>query len=647
MPAAPSITTDSDIRNTSPDIDLRHLTDGVSIAGGTTKRKFAFTASNILLTGQQNINATFPNVASMTLVGEATTQSLTNKTYIDALTTSSATTTVPIITRGLASQTANLQEWQNSSSTVLAKINSSGKIFAYNRITSPDSSFTNTERFGEGATVLGNNALAVGYNTSARTSSIVIGNNISLGASTNNTANTTVIGKDYTLPTSYYKATIVGINNTLTDFSDLVLIGHSNIVNNNYPGGHPSARAVIIGSDNNYSSQNEAVMVGNAISRTDTGFARCVGLGFNVSLKDGSVGVGHNLTVGASSLVIGSDTNVAANSVSMGRVYMAHTNCAFLGTTGRATSMSTTSNQCIFGQYTGVASAGYSQFYFGAGAQEDEMGRRDAAGVAVPGSDPSISFTGVSLFTTSARGDLYPNVQGLDMHMKPGYGSGLSKSGDFTIQVAGPAGVVSGVTMNSTYIERARFKSDGSTIFKPAGPSYIPLAIMGAASQTADLQQWQNSSSTVLAKVTSAGIFQPSGYKTATGVSGAANTTGGLTFEDGLYTGGTASGGSGLTWSGTASSITLVVSNGYITTSGGAVTLTLPVGALGNSIRVAGHGAGGWVIDLVTHTQTVTYGSSTGTASLSSTNQNDCVELLCISSTEWKVISGVGNVTLV
>lgn len=653
MPSAPSITTDSDIRNTSPDIDLRHLTDGVSVAGGTTSRKFSFTGSNILLTGTQNINATLPTVASMTFVGTATTQSLTNKTYIDALVTSSATTTIPLTVKGIASQTANLLEVQNSSATILTKIDSAGKIFAYNNITSPNISFTTTERFGEGATVTGNNALAVGYNTTSRINSIVIGNNSSTGTSTNNTTGGFVlIGKDTTLPSIAYSATVVGTGNTLTSSSNLVMVGTANSVNQS---AHPSNHNIIFGRSNTSNVDSECVIVGASITNNSTPQGRCIALGESITAGSaghftGTISIGQNITnTGDGSLVIGpNSSSTGSTSAIVGRGTTTHDNCFLMGNDSRTAGISTASNQFLFSFYSTGGSAGYSQFYFGAGITSDTLGKRDAAGVVVPGYDfNAISSGGVTLYTTSAATtDI--NIQGLDMHIKPGYGSGLSKSGDFTIQVAGPAGVVSGNSLNSTYIERARFKSDGSTIFKPAGASYVPLTIMGAASQTADLQQWQNSSATILAKLTSTGIIQPAGYKSSDGTTAPLlTTTGGLTFKDGLYTSGTASSGSGLTWSGTASSITLVISNGYITTSGSSVTLTLPASVLGSTIRVVGHGAGGWVIDLTTNTQTVTYGSTSGTASLSSTNQHDCVELLCISSSEWKVISGVGTITIV
>lgn len=45
----------------------------------------------------------------------------------------------------------------------------------------------------------------------------------------------------------------------------------------------------------------------------------------------------------------------------------------------------------------------------------------------------------------------------------------------------------------------------GFNLLKPSTPSYSPLVVQGLASQSADLQQWQDSAGTVLAKLDSAG----------------------------------------------------------------------------------------------------------------------------------------------
>jgi hypothetical protein len=112
-------------------------------------------------------------------------------------------------------------------------------------------------------------------------------------------------------------------------------------------------------------------------------------------------------------------------------------------------------------------------------------------------------------------------------------------------------------------------------------------------------------------------------------------------------------GGGGITWntvSGTSQSA--AVNNGYITNNASLVTITLPsTASVGDIVEVAGKGAGGWTIaqnsGQVIHMDGVD--STTGTGgSLASTIRYDAVRLLCITAnTDWLVLSGIGNLTVV
>lgn len=95
----------------------------------------------------------------------------------------------------------------------------------------------------------------------------------------------------------------------------------------------------------------------------------------------------------------------------------------------------------------------------------------------------------------------------------------------------------------------------------------------------------------------------------------------------------------------------MAIHNGYITNNAGLVTLTLPVTAsVGDIIRVTGKGAGGWEIaqnagqQIFFGNQSTTIGATGG---LSSTNQRDTCELVCITDdSEFNVISSIGNLTV-
>ncbi|MBX9922935.1 MAG: hypothetical protein K2Y01_02380 [Rhabdochlamydiaceae bacterium] len=112
-------------------------------------------------------------------------------------------------------------------------------------------------------------------------------------------------------------------------------------------------------------------------------------------------------------------------------------------------------------------------------------------------------------------------------------------------------------------------------------------------------------------------------------------------------------GGGGITWntvSGTSQSA--AVNNGYITNNASLVTVTLPSSSsVGDMVEIAGQGAGGWKVaqnaSQVIHMDGVDTTTGTG-GSLASTVRYDAVRLLCITAnTDWLVLSGIGNITMV
>lgn len=108
--------------------------------------------------------------------------------------------------------------------------------------------------------------------------------------------------------------------------------------------------------------------------------------------------------------------------------------------------------------------------------------------------------------------------------------------------------------------------------------------------------------------------------------------------------------GGGLTWttvSGTSQAA--AVGNGYVTNNAGAVTVTLPAtAAVGDTVEIAGLGAGGWIV-AVASGQSIHLGSSTTTTTtgtLASTNRYDNLIIRClVANTEWTAKS-MGNITV-
>jgi hypothetical protein len=75
------------------------------------------------------------------------------------------------------------------------------------------------------------------------------------------------------------------------------------------------------------------------------------------------------------------------------------------------------------------------------------------------------------------------------------------------------------------------------------------------------------------------------------------------------------------------------------------------VASVGATVRVAGMGAGGWLVAQGAG-QSIRIGSSTTTpgagGSLASTDIGDAVEIVCrVANTGWQVLSLVGNITVV
>lgn len=102
----------------------------------------------------------------------------------------------------------------------------------------------------------------------------------------------------------------------------------------------------------------------------------------------------------------------------------------------------------------------------------------------------------------------------------------------------------------------------------------------------------------------------------------------------------------------TTTSRALAINENVVMNNGSLVTGTLPTtAAFGSVIRIAGKGAGGWLVaqnaDELIHFGTSTTTTGAG-GSLASTEVNDAIELVCIvADTEWMVISSIGNITVV
>lgn len=111
--------------------------------------------------------------------------------------------------------------------------------------------------------------------------------------------------------------------------------------------------------------------------------------------------------------------------------------------------------------------------------------------------------------------------------------------------------------------------------------------------------------------------------------------------------------GSGLAWNViTATSANMLSNNGYITNNAALVTLTLPAtSSVGDYIAIMGLGAGGWAIAQAAGQQ-VRIGANASTVgvtgSVSSANQYDSLELICVvANTLWFALGGPESAGLI
>lgn len=112
-----------------------HLGDiGIANNFGISHSDFATSSGFALM--QSNVGLTVVNTAANTALtfgqgGAAIGRFNASKVFeawYGSVLTPGAATTIPLVTKGAASQTADLQQWQNSASTVLAGINASGNL---------------------------------------------------------------------------------------------------------------------------------------------------------------------------------------------------------------------------------------------------------------------------------------------------------------------------------------------------------------------------------------------------------------------------------------------------------------------------------------------------------------------------------------
>lgn len=148
------------------------------------------------------------SLSSRVDIGGGTGWATRFNTLLEAVAPTAAS--IPFKVRGATSQTANLQEWQNSSSVVGAKVTAALEF-------SNTGAYTNSEMFGAGAVVSGNNGIAIGPGTTVGGQySIGIGFSVGTGTGSENI----IIGN---ASVTHAQCISIGINTAVTGDAGVVI----------------------------------------------------------------------------------------------------------------------------------------------------------------------------------------------------------------------------------------------------------------------------------------------------------------------------------------------------------------------------------------------------------------------------------------
>lgn len=426
------------------------------------------------------------------LTGACADSTATDATFGNITVTSPKAAAIPIRINAHGSQSANLTEWRNSSSSTRAKITSAGGF-------SNTGGQSNSEIFGEGAAATAASATAFGWNASASTSSVAIGR-----SAVNAASSSVLIGALGSMPSGGGN---VGIGyNVSTSGSNIVSIG---------PNSSAANSTVAIGSS--ATTSTTAISIGTS---ADSG-ANSVSIGGINAKGTGTeqVAIGATTSGGFYSHVYGSFSSAGSHqsSIAMGR------RAAVNG-----------SNRLVIGS----SLAPMNDVYFGKGDQNTSptaYNIRGTANTTTNGDGANIRIMGGLKDGTGTNGNLILAHNGTSAVGKVGIGM---NSPTEMVTITGNVRTVGDATftsINSTKIGNLSASDSTFNTVRVNIPSAANKGIIvkGASSQSANMQEWQNNSSTALAYVKSDGQFVgKQGNVVNPAFTSTYDTTDGLYFSD-------------------------------------------------------------------------------------------------------------------
>lgn len=432
------------------------------------------------------------------------------------------------VIRGAASQTADLQQWQNSAGTVLANISASGVITSTAKIMYLDNGAL---RFGYGGGNIGSN-LAIG--NTALNNNTTGTDNFALGSYS--MYNTTTGGYNVAVGTGTLYWNVVGAGNTA--------IGSSALNNNTSSDNTAIGIMALVNSTSGYG--NSGLGSGTLTSNTTANYNTAVGRSAGTMFTTG----GNNTVVGAISFYHSSTTSTGVNNTALGYG-------AGAGNTG--------SSNLFLGYSAGSQETGSNKLYIANSNTTTPLigGDFSAKTLTVAGNASIISqATGTvglivkGLASQTANLQEWQNSAGTvlasisangGLFIKPTSTSGNLLKFENTGNTFGwsvPANEANAIVFDVNRDPRIYWGSNmiwtmestpNSSVIRPYTSDRYAMTVRGLASQTGDLQQWQNSTGTVLAKVDKDGNFSNVAAFASISATSVSAIGGNITTTYGLY----------------------------------------------------------------------------------------------------------------
>ena len=484
-------------------ITLSAVTSGGDIGATIYKNP---TASTTAPTGTKSFDTgeptTYIPLMNMTNAGLLSTKS--------ALFNPTSASAVPLIVKAAASQTANLQQWQNSAGTVLAKVDSTGtaqflglnvqgtgsgivnigtaaSVYVGLIIKGVASQSANLQEWQDSSgTIL--SSISSGGVVSGKGLSITNPTNITNGATFYNSAGTVVFNVDTSLNAVNIGGGLSGIANNFAS-----VWGYDSSLN----AGYISFQTGALGGDSLAIRRTNHVASGDYTISTLGNFRLSTASGKNFNFNNGNIGI--------ATTAIGTNNKIIVN---------AYSTVDNLATVQINTNAATNKGLVVQGIVSQTADL--QQWQNSAGTvltSVDKDGYLQTPRLVIINGGNIIDSAGTTPYFGFGSNQIA--IYARNAAYKPLIIQGAASQTANLQEWQNSAGNVLSKVQPGGEIQSVGFISSYNSYFYSGTADAIPLRVLGATSQTGDLQQWQDSTGTVLAKVMSNGSLFINSTETA------------------------------------------------------------------------------------------------------------------------------------